>query len=193
MPSLGVSHSLRRLATSLLLALVALEILLPTGCIGFQAVVGVEHVSRPGALARDQEKTPAPDTARGMAMHKHVMAPPQLPRMPGVADAAWMRDSIRTRADAARIWGEPRRKKRLANGREAWKYPTPYMKWRGAVVWAVVVPVPLLVPAGRRKVWLEFERDTLVWVRTQCTTDKAYGLMFLLPVGGDSMFGDNCR
>jgi hypothetical protein len=178
------------LAASLLIALVALEIGLPTGCIGFQAVVGVQHASRPGALARDQPNA-TPDSARAGA-HKHVMAP-QRPVLPGVAGTAWVRDSIRTRADAARIWGPPRRRKLLANGNEAWKYPTPYMKWRGAVVWAGVLPVPLLVPAGRRKVWLEFERDTLVWVRTQCTTDKAYGLLFIMPVGGTSLWGDNCR
>ena len=91
------------------------------------------------------------------------------------------------------MWGPPRRKKLLANGHEAWKYATPYMKWRGVVAWAVLVPAPLLMPTGRRKVWLEFERDTLVQVTTQCTTDKAYGLLFFMPTFGATMFGDNCQ
>lgn len=152
-----------RFAASLLIALVALEIGLPTGCIGFQTVVGVQ---------RTEPKR-------------------ELDAMAGKPGASWGRDNIRTPADALRVWGKPSRRKVLPGGREAWKYRTPYTKWRGGVVWCVL-PVPVVMPTGKKKVWLEFAGDSLRSVRTQCTIDKAYGFFFET-YKGKTIFGQSCQ
>jgi hypothetical protein len=150
-----------RIAAVVLVALVGAELFLPMGCIGIQAMIGKKET----ALTRSIK----PENYRN--------GPNQL-------------GLISTTADALAIWGPPKRKKRLANGHEVWRYQGS-MKWRGVLVWAVV-PVPLLVPTGHRKIRLEFQGDSLTRVTRQCTADRCFGIVGLEGYFNKPLFSDQC-
>jgi len=63
-------------------------------------------------------------------------------------------DSKITRDDILAKWGKPKRKY-TENDREYWAY-NHSLAWRGAVVW-IIVPIPLLVPAGFNETVVEFD------------------------------------
>ena len=138
-----------RLVALLLVGLVAVELGLPMGCIGVQAISGRAETN----------------------VVSRIRAEPGQPGMGGM-------DSIRTRADAVRLWGDPlpRRAGRTDREREVWKYRSQKRRWRGVWLWAVV-PVPLLAPTGSRAVWLEFRGDSLRRVTTRSKVGRGYGLV----------------
>ncbi len=153
-----------RVAAIVLVALVGAELFLPVGCIGIQAMVGKKYVQDVRAV-RSQSNAPA-------------AYPPQM----GI---------IRTTTDALQLWGQPRKRKIYpADHREVWRYRG-RMKWRGALIWAVL-PVPLLVPTGRHRIWLEFRQDSLTRLTTQCDIDRGFGIGLEGPFNHKAS-GDHCQ
>lgn len=79
-----------------------------------------------------------------------------------------------SRADFIRHWGNPYRKDSV-DGSERWLYRSRYRRWRGLVVWAIV-PLPLVIPAGRYKSTVVFSGDSTVSITGQ--VDREYGAGF---------------
>ncbi|MBG8556203.1 hypothetical protein [Hymenobacter guriensis] len=82
-----------------------------------------------------------------------------------------------TPADALRLWGKPHRI--VAEGtQEKWIYKSGELAWRGMEVWAIV-PVPLLLPVGHRKVALEFTNGQLVNYTVGDGRERFFGYFIL--------------
>ncbi|MBG8553594.1 hypothetical protein [Hymenobacter guriensis] len=64
-----------------------------------------------------------------------------------------------TTADALRLWGKPIRRDTLG-AEQRWVYRSRQVSWRGIEIYAIL-PLPLLVPTGFKKVTLTFDHDQL--------------------------------
>lgn len=82
-----------------------------------------------------------------------------------------------TMADALRLWGEPRRKE-AAGLQQRWLYRAGELAWRGAQVW-VIVPVPLLLPVGHKKVTLTFEGGQLQGYTIDDARERFFGVFIM--------------
>ena len=60
-----------------------------------------------------------------------------------------------------RNWGAPDRVETRADGTERWSYYGP-LRWKGLLIYAVVLPIPLLVPVGRERASIVFRDDVAV-------------------------------
>ena len=94
-------------------------------------------------------------------------------------------DAVRRRGAMLRAsWGEPDVVERLDEGRERWRYRTG-VRWHGIALLVVVVPVPLLIPTGRRHVDVFVEDGRLATVRgtagaTVARAGCAFGIPFMI-------------
>ncbi|UOE35007.1 hypothetical protein MTP16_04990 [Hymenobacter monticola] len=69
-------------------------------------------------------------------------------------------DGGKTTHDALTMWGEPRRKV-VEDTREYWLYRSEDLTWRGAEIF-VIIPLPLLIPVGHKRIVLEFDHNQLI-------------------------------
>lgn len=85
---------------------------------------------------------------------------------------------LTTTADVIRRWGKPKRKT-VVGSREIWRYRSDEFSWRGMEVWAII-PIPLLLPTGFKKVTLEFEEGILTSYTIDRGRERFFGL-FIMP------------
>lgn len=60
---------------------------------------------------------------------------------------------IKTGAELRTNWGEPDEIEVRSDGKEEWTYKTKGWRWNGIILYAVVVPIPAMVPWGTQYVW----------------------------------------
>ena len=82
-----------------------------------------------------------------------------------------------TTADALRLWGEPRRKT-VVGLQQRWQYRADELAWRGAQIW-LIIPVPLLLPVGYKKVTLTFEEDQLQGYTMDDARERFFGVFIM--------------
>ncbi|HEX8329144.1 MAG TPA: hypothetical protein VF629_16545 [Hymenobacter sp.] len=82
-----------------------------------------------------------------------------------------------TDSTVAFLWGSPKRKE-AKEGRELWVYRSDELAWRGIEVWAIV-PIPLLLPVGFKKVTLEFEDGVMTKYTTDNGRERFFGLFIM--------------
>lgn len=83
-------------------------------------------------------------------------------------------DGGKTTSDALKLWGEPRRKV-VEGTRARWLYRSEDLTWRGAEIF-VIVPLPLLVPVGHKRIELVFEHGQLLRYTISHAKQRQFGL-----------------
>jgi len=78
-----------------------------------------------------------------------------------IGDYQSERSTPYTKQDVLKLWGEPAHKDMLPNGHEVWTY-SHGLSWHGYMPMLLIVPIPLMAPAGTMKTHLEFDGQKLV-------------------------------
>jgi hypothetical protein len=79
---------------------------------------------------------------------------PHIYRMRGAVDVRGesREGDIKTGAEVRTSWGEPDQVLVRDDGKEEWTYKTKGWRWNGVVLYAVVVPLPIMIPWGTQYV-----------------------------------------
>ncbi|WP_407334329.1 hypothetical protein [Enterovibrio sp. 27052020O] len=72
----------------------------------------------------------------------------------------YLKDEQRNKVGIKEAWGEPLLIAKNAHGGERWIYPDETF-YKGIIVWAVVIPIPLKFPLGDLNVLVDFEQDNV--------------------------------
>jgi hypothetical protein len=61
-------------------------------------------------------------------------------------------EDVQTAPELRTKWGEPDQVVAHKDGKEEWIYKTRGWRWRGAILYAVIIPVPAMIPWGTQYV-----------------------------------------
>jgi len=122
--------------TMLRMLSLALSVALCSGCVGFATYGDVEHRRPFPVLSLDRAR---------YAAYSNEYLPPNKNQL-------------------LAAWGSPDRID-TEKGRERWIYKE-QIPWNGVLLYALILPVPLMLPVGRSYMVIEFSNDTIVGSET---------------------------
>ncbi len=123
-------------------------LLLQSSCVGIALVVGTRQVDR-----------------------SSLAGPASLG--PTIGEVTHHQRGGTTTADALRLWGKPKRRQ-VQGIRERWLYWSDDLAWRGVEIW-LIIPIPLLLPVGFKKINLEFENNLLINYTIATAQERGFG------------------
>jgi len=71
-----------------------------------------------------------------------------------------------------KYWGKPDRRLELGNGTEKWQYRLDRLRWRGAFIFILFIPVPLLIPIGHDYVTIFIQEGQVLSAKKVTGTTK---------------------
>ena len=107
------------------------------------------------------------------------------------AEGKWVEDPYApyTRDDVLTLWGQPSSRSVLPEGHELWTYNRG-LAWHGVIpVILIPLPLPLFVPFGFRKTYLEFDQQHLVKATMEGSTLDGFVCGYIVT---DESAGSGC-
>ena len=93
-----------------------------------------------------------------------------------VGDADYIAGAV-TDSTVCLLWGKPKHKTQRGDS-EVWIYKSDELSWRGFQVWTII-PIPLLLPVGYKKVTLGFNQGLLTKYTIDNGRERFFGYFMM--------------